>query len=78
MGAALELLPRFDADYWKPEFALLWAETDLLAASLACSFVMASLRVLIRTPRPRKNFTSVIAEFETLLDGPEEPHLINS
>ncbi|HEY2930348.1 MAG TPA: hypothetical protein VGK99_01270 [Acidobacteriota bacterium] len=28
---ALEVYPKFQSDYWKLEFAPLWAETDLLA-----------------------------------------------
>jgi len=71
--AALEFYPQFEADYWKPEFAPLWAETDLLATAARMQFRNGQFASIDPHSEARKSFQSVITEFEALLGGPEEP-----
>jgi hypothetical protein len=70
---ALEVYSSFEADYWKPEYAPLWAETDLLAAVARRQFADAQLLALDPNITARKTFRHLIEQFTALLDGPEEP-----
>ena len=70
---ALEFYPRLGAPRWNPQFAPLWAETDLLAAVAREQFRSAQFASLDPNVDARKNFLRVVAEFESLLSGPEEP-----
>jgi hypothetical protein len=70
---ALEVYPRFQEEYWKPEFAALWAETDLLAAVARRQLAQVQLLALDPNASARKAFKNVLGELARLLDGPEEP-----
>lgn len=70
---ALEVYPAFQAEYWKPEFAALWAETDLLAAIARRHFTDTQLAAIDPNVPARRAFKTVLDEFARLLDGPEEP-----
>jgi hypothetical protein len=70
---ALEVYPAFQAEYWKPEFASMWAETDLLAAAARRQFAQAQFVALDPNASARRAFKSVLDELAQLLDGPEEP-----
>lgn len=70
---ALEVYPAFQAEYWKPEFASLWAETDLLAAVARRQFADTQLAAIDPNVPARRAFKTVLDELARLLDGPEEP-----
>jgi hypothetical protein len=70
---AIEIYPCFDFAYWKPEYAPLWAEVDLLAAVARRQLRDAHFTALDPNLAARKKFARLIAELEALLDGPEEP-----
>jgi hypothetical protein len=70
---AFEVYPAFQAEYWKPEFAALWAETDLLAAVARRQFANTQLAAVDPNVAARRAFKNVLDEFMPLLDGPEEP-----
>jgi hypothetical protein len=70
---ALEIYPTFQSEYWRPEFAALWAETDLLAAVARRQFAETQLAAIDPNVGARRGFKSVLEELSRLLDGPEEP-----
>ena len=70
---ALEVYPMFQSDYWRPEFAALWAETDLLAAVARRQFADTQLAAIDPNVGARRGFKNVLEELSRLLDGPEEP-----
>lgn len=70
---ALEVFPPFDPQYWKPEYAPLWAETDLLASAARQQFSDAQFAALDPHVTARKTFQHLLQQFEGLLGGPEEP-----
>jgi hypothetical protein len=70
---ALEVYPAFQAKYWKPEFATLWAETDLLAAVARQQFARAQQIALDPNVFARRHYKAVLDELARLLEGPEEP-----
>jgi hypothetical protein len=70
---ALEFYPPLDLAYWKPEYAPLWAENDLLAAVTRQQFADAQFRALDPNVTARKTFQYLFGEFTALLEGPEEP-----
>ncbi len=70
---ALEVYPTFQSDYWKPEFAGLWAETDLLAAVARRQIADTQLAAIDPNVAARRAFKNVLDELARLLEGPEEP-----
>lgn len=70
---ALEVYPAFQPEYWKPEFAALWAETDLLAAVARRQFADAQLAAIDHNVHARRAFKAILDELGRLIDGPEEP-----
>jgi len=70
---ALEIYPAFQAEYWKPEFAALWAEMDILAAVARRRFADTQLAAMDPNVPARRAFKAALEEFARLLDGPEEP-----
>jgi hypothetical protein len=70
---ALEVYPAFQDDSWKPDFAPLWAETDLLAAVARRHLADTQLAAIDPNAAARRAFKSVLEELAALLDGPEEP-----
>lgn len=70
---SFEIYQPFDADYWNPQFAASWAETDLLAAVARRHLAQSSLTAIDPNVAARKEFARILAELEQLLEGPEEP-----
>jgi hypothetical protein len=70
---AFEVYPPFQADYWKPEFAALWAETDLLAAVARRQLGEAQFAAIDPNVAARNGFKRILDELAQLLEGPEEP-----
>jgi hypothetical protein len=70
---ALEVYPAFQPEYWKPEFAALWAESDLLAAVARRQFSHAQLVAIDPNVSARRAFKAILDELVQLLSGPEEP-----
>ena len=69
----IEVYPRFDPAHWKPEYAPIWAEVDLLASVARRQLRDAEFTALDPNLAARKRFARLISELEALLDGPEEP-----
>lgn len=70
---ALEVYPAFQPGYWKPEFAALWAENDLLAAVARRQFANAKLAAIDPNVPARRALKAILDELVRLLNGPEEP-----
>ena len=70
---AIEVYPPYPIDTWKPDLAALWAENDLLAAVARRHFEEAELRAIDPNVNTRKHFEKLLSDFQTLLEGPEEP-----
>jgi len=70
---AIEIYPPVDAQYWKPEYAPLWAERDLLAAVARRKFEDAQFAAIDPNVAARNKFRNLIEQLQSLLDGPEEP-----
>lgn len=69
----IEIYPPLSEDYWKPEYAPIWAEIDLLAVIAQKNLIASSLRALDGRGVVRKRSAGLLAELQALLDGPEEP-----
>jgi hypothetical protein len=69
----IEIYPPLSEDYWKPEYAPIWAEMDLLAVIAQKNAIASSLIALDGRGATRKRYSAILAEFKALLDGPEEP-----
>jgi Domain of unknown function (DUF4263) len=70
---AIEIYPLLGEEYWKPEYAAMWAELDLLGAIAQRNAVTSNLKSLDGRGAARKRYAKLFEEFETLLAGPEEP-----
>jgi Domain of unknown function (DUF4263) len=69
----IEIYPSLGDEYWKPEYAPLWAELDLLGAIAQSNAIMSNLGALDSRGAARKYYAILLEEFEALLQGPEEP-----
>jgi len=69
----IEIYPPLGDEYWKPEFAPMWAELDLLAAIAQTNAMSSALRALDGRGAARKHYSELLDEFGKLLEGPEEP-----
>ena len=70
---AIEVYPRLDEEYWKPQYAPMWAELDLLASIAQANATKDALSRLDGRTEARESHARAIQEFEALLAGPEEP-----
>jgi Domain of unknown function (DUF4263) len=70
---AIEVYPPLGDEYWKPEFAPLWAELDILATIAQRNLQDKEFKALDPRLETRKRYAALLAEFEALLQGPEEP-----
>ena len=70
---AIEIYPRLGEEYWRPEYAAAWAQIDLLSAIAQHNMVKDALHRLDGRGAAREQATRLLAEFEALLAGPEEP-----
>ena len=69
----IEVYPPLGDEHWKPEYAALWAETDLLAAIVQKNATTSVLSSIDSRGATRKYYANLLDEFRALLDGPEEP-----
>jgi hypothetical protein len=69
----IEVYPPLAEDYWKPEYAPMWAELDLLAAVAQKNLLASTLAALDSRGAARKQYAALLQEMESLLAGPEEP-----
>jgi hypothetical protein len=70
---AIEIYPLLGDEYWKPEYAATWAELDILTIALQRNQHEAQLNALDPRAGLRRQYADLLAEFERLLQGPEEP-----
>jgi len=68
----IEVYPFFDLDHWKPDYAKLWAENDLLAALVARQLHESQLNSLDPLAGARTYFSAVLNEYSSLLDTDPE------
>jgi hypothetical protein len=69
----IEIYPPLVDEHWKPEYAALWAELDLLAAIVQQNTVASALSSIDSRGAMRKHYANLLEEFKTLLAGQEEP-----
>lgn len=65
----IEVYPNFNLESWKPEYAQLWAERDLLASAVKAQWKDAELHSLDPNASARKHFSLLLSEFKKLLDS---------
>ena len=70
---ALEVYPLQDAAYWDAARASTWAELDILAAAAQANLRTQAYLALDGRGETRKQYANLLAEFESLLSGAEEP-----
>ncbi|MBX9569077.1 MAG: DUF4263 domain-containing protein [Candidatus Obscuribacterales bacterium] len=70
---AIEIYPILPADYWKEEYAEIWAQLDFHAAIARKNLNQNKLRALDSRAELRKKYKTLLEEFEALLGGKEEP-----
>lgn len=69
----IEIYPVLSDEYWKPEYAPIWAELDLLAVIAQKNLTASKLMGIDSRGAVRKAYAKLLADFEGLLAGPEEP-----
>jgi len=75
----IEIYPFVDPQHWKPEYAQLWAETDLLASVVAHQFREAHFQQLDPNAAARRQFASLLKSYQELLDtNPEREEILQS
>lgn len=70
---AIEVYPLLGDEYWKREYGPLWAEIDILSSVASENTKQSNLNNLDSRGLTRKYYAALLAEFEGLLNGPEEP-----
>ena len=70
---AIEVYPLLGKEHWIPEAAALWAELDLLFALVQRNSQDSEFNALDGRAEARRKFSKLLAQFESLLDGLEEP-----
>lgn len=68
----IEVYPLLREEHWSPESAALWAAQDLLFALLQRNARDTALLKLDGRGATRKAYAALLAEFESILEGPEE------
>ena len=75
----IEVFPFPDIVQWKPEYASIWAENDLLASVVANQFRDRQLSNLDPNAAARTEFAKLLAEYKQLLDSdPEREEILQS
>jgi hypothetical protein len=75
----IEIFPFFNADQWKPEYAKIWAENDILASVVATQFREAQFHSLDPKASARKQFDNLFKEYWNLLDSnPEREEVLQT
>lgn len=73
----IEVFPFFNLDYWKPEFAQVWAERDILASVVTKQLREAQLHTLDPKAEARKQLSKLIKAYKDLLDSnPEREEIL--
>jgi hypothetical protein len=70
---AIEIYPRLPEELWRPEYAAMWAELDLLSIIAQQNLIKSALHQLDGRGAARDKYSGLIEEFEALLAGQEEP-----
>jgi hypothetical protein len=70
---AIEIYPRLGEEYWRPEYAAAWAKLDLLSVIAQHNIIENALHHLDGRRAAREQHAKLLAQFEALLAGPEEP-----
>lgn len=68
----IEVFPFFNPDHWKPEYAKIWAERDLLAAVLRRQTREAEFSSLDPNVAARNRFRKLLKDYKDLLDSEPE------
>jgi hypothetical protein len=75
----IEIFPFPDINHWKPEYARMWAENDLLAAVVRLQFWETQLHTLDPNAAARKEFSNLLEAYKSLLDSnPEREEVLQS
>lgn len=69
----IQIYPFYTVDDWKPEYASLWAERDLLAFATAYHAREEVIRTLDPYADARLRFSRLFQQFQELLDSPSLP-----
>jgi hypothetical protein len=69
----IEIYPPLGDEHWKPEYAPMWAEIDLLATIVQKNLTTSTLSGLDSRAEIRKRYAALLDKFDALLVGPEEP-----
>jgi hypothetical protein len=64
----IEVFPFLDIKQWKPEYASVWAENDLLASVVARQLHEDEFRSLDPSADVRRSYARLLNEYRTLLD----------
>jgi len=70
---AIEIYPLLGDEHWQPEYAAMWAELDILGMAARHNLRETELNTLDPRAETRKQYAALLTEFESLLQGPEEP-----
>jgi hypothetical protein len=70
---AIEIYPHLSEEYWRPEYAGAWAQLDLLSAIAQRNAAESALQRLDGRRAAREHYAGLLEQFQSLLDGPEEP-----
>lgn len=65
----IEVYPGTDFSGWKPEYAALWAETDLLACAFIGQQAAAAEASIDPRASTRRQYAALLADFKALLDS---------
>lgn len=68
----IEVFSGLDANAWKPEYATLWAESDILGAAVMAHQREEINKSLDPKASARKHYCALLAEFRALLDSNPE------
>lgn len=75
----IEVFPNFEINAWRPEYAPLWAETDILSAALVAQSKEMTLQSLDPKAATRQQFAVLLKEFRNLLDSnPEREQILHA
>jgi hypothetical protein len=69
----IEIYPLLGEEYWKAEYAPMWAELDILASVTLNNLISSKFTALDGRREARAKATALLQELESLLSGPEEP-----
>lgn len=65
----IEIYPFFELERWKPEYAFVWAEKDLLAAVVTNQFKESQYQSLDPKAAARQSLAKILKDYKALLDS---------